>query len=313
MKLKYIPYLLSLSVILITESCVSIKKHEEVGGKLASYRHISDSLKSENTDLLIQNTELSDNILRLSKRKATLEADTIALGFEYRKTIRAYNDLGESYELLLKNNSNAMAKQAVENRELMEKLGQMDLALQQREKSIMEREEDVLELQNLLKQKDKNLELLKQKVANALLGFQAKGLTVTQREGKLYVSLENSLLFSSGSWTVNSKGEKAIIELSKVLSEQDNIHITVEGHTDNIPYKGTGLIKDNWDLSVMRATAIVKILTNNKGVNSENITAAGRGPNSPLVPNNSSENRAVNRRTEIILSPNMDEIIDLLD
>lgn len=313
MKLRFTSIVLCIGLLTVFESCVSIKKHDDLGAQLSRYRHLSDSIKNRNTDLVVENTELSDNILRISKRKAQLESDTIAMGVEHRKTLRAYNDLGNSYELLLKNNSHAMAKQAIENRELMEKLGQMDLELQERERSIKEREEDVLELQELLKLKEEHLKSLKQSVADALLGFQAEGLTVTQRDGKLYVSLENSLLFSSGSWSVNAKGEEAIIELSKVLAKQDNIYITVEGHTDNVPYKGSGLIKDNWDLSVMRATAIVRILTNNKGLNAENVTAAGRGANSPLVPNNSPENRAVNRRTEIILSPNIDEIMDLLD
>jgi len=164
-----------------------------------------------------------------------------------------------------------------------------------------------------LKQKDANLSSLKSSVANALLGFKGEGLSVEQRNGKLYVSLENSLLFASGSWKVNENGNMAITELSKVLAHQKDLQILVEGHTDNVPYNGAGLVKDNWDLSVMRATSIVKILTNNKGLNALNITAAGKGPFSPVVENNSPENRAVNRRIEIILSPNMDELMNLLE
>ena len=258
-------------------------------------------------------TELNENVLSLSKRASSLEADTINLGKAYRKKVRAYNDLSASYELLIKNNSNTMAKQAEENRALMERLGQMDIDLQERARSIKSREEEMLQLQQLLKEKDDNLSRLKSSVAGALLGFKGEGLTVEEREGKLYVSLENSLLFPSGSWKVNENGKKAIVELAKVLVQQSDIQIMVEGHTDNVPYKGTGLIKDNWDLSVMRATAIVRILTNNKGLKANRITAAGKGPHSPLVENNSSENRAVNRRTEIILSPNMDKLMELLD
>ena len=221
--------------------------------------------------------------------------------------------MSTSYELLIKNNSNTIAKQAEENRALMERLGQMDIDLQERARAIKSREEEMLQLQKLLKEKDDNLSRLKSSVASALLGFQGEGLTVEEREGKLYVSLENSLLFPSGSWKVNEKGKKAIVELAKVLVKQPDIQIMVEGHTDDVPYKGTGLIKDNWDLSVLRATAIVRILSNNKGLKSYSITAAGKGPYSPLVENNSSENRAINRRTEIILSPNMDKLMELLD
>ena len=258
-------------------------------------------------------TELNENVLSLSKRASSLESDTINLGKAYRKKVRAYNDLNTSYELLIKNNSNTIAKQAEENRALMERLGQMDIDLQERARSIKSREEEMLQLQQLLNEKDDNLSRLKNSVASALLGFKGEGLTVEEREGKLYVSLENSLLFPSGSWKVNENGKEAIVELAKVLVQQSDIQIMVEGHTDNVPYKGTGLIKDNWDLSVMRATAIVRILSNNKGLKSNRITAAGKGPHSPLVENNSIENRAVNRRTEIILSPNMDKLMELLD
>ena len=206
-----------------------------------------------------------------------------------------------------------MAKQAEENRALMERLGQMDIDLQERARAIKSREEEMLQLQQLLKEKDNNLSRLKSSVASALLGFKGEGLTVEEREGKLYVSLENSLLFPSGSWKVNENGKKAIVELAKVLVQQSDIQIMVEGHTDNVPYKGTGLIKDNWDLSVMRATAIVRILANNKSLKVSRITAAGKGSHSPLVENNSIENRAINRRTEIILSPNIDKLLKLLD
>ena len=269
--------------------------------------------KQELSDFKLLSTELNENVLSLSKRASSLEADTIDLGKSYRKKVRAYNDLSASYELLIKNNSNTIAKQAEENRALMERLGQMDIDLQERARSIKSREEELLQLQQLLKEKDDNLSRLKSSVASALLGFKGEGLTVEERDGKLYVSLENSLLFPSGSWKVNENGKKAIVELAKVLVHQSDLQIMVEGHTDNVPYKGTGLIKDNWDLSVMRATAIVRILANNKGLKVNRITAAGKGPHSPLVENNSSENRAVNRRTEIILSPNMDKLMELLD
>jgi len=292
---------------------VSIKKFKDLDADYLSANQQLEINKQELSDLKLLSTELNQNLLSLSKRASSLEVDTINLGKAYRKKVRAYNDLSESYELLIKNNSNTMAKQAEENRALMERLGQMDIDLQERARSIKSREEEMLQLRQLLKEKDYNLSRLKSSVADALLGFKGEGLTVEEREGKLYVSLENSLLFPSGSWKVNENGKKAIVELAKVLVQQSDIQITVEGHTDNVPYMGTGLIKDNWDLSVMRATAIVRILANNKGLKVNRITAAGKGSHSPLVENNSSENRAVNRRTEIILSPNMDKLMELLD
>ena len=311
MKLKYLlVFIFSVSTF---QSCVSIKKFKDLDADYLSANQQLEIQKQELSDFKMLSTELNENVLSLSKRASSLEIDTIALGKAYRKKVRAYNDLSASYELLIKNNSNTMAKQAEENRALMERLGQMDIDLQERARSIKSREEEMLQLQQLLKEKDDNLSRLKSSVASALLGFKGEGLTVEEREGKLYVSLENSLLFPSGSWKVNEKGKKAIVELAKVLVQQTDIQIMVEGHTDDVPYKGTGLIKDNWDLSVMRATAIVRILANNKGLKAHSITAAGKGPYSPLVENNSSENRAINRRTEIILSPNMDKLMELLD
>jgi len=294
-------------------SCVSLKKFKDLDADYLSANKTNELLSQENRDLDMVNMELNENVLRLSKRASSLELDTINLGIDFRKKVRAYTDLSSSYEMLIKSNSTTMAKQAKENRSLMERLGQMDIDLQERERAILSREQDVLALENLLKLKDENLNQLKNSVASALLGFTGEGLTVEQRDGKLYVSLENSLLFASGSWTVNDMGKQAINELAKVLAKQSDLQIMVEGHTDDVPYNGTGIIKDNWDLSVMRATAIVRVLSNNKGLDAKKITAAGKGPYSPLVENNSPENRAINRRTEIILSPNMDELMNLLD
>jgi len=294
-------------------SCVSVKKFKDLDADYLSANKTNELLSQENRDLDMVNMELNENVLRLSKRASSLELDTINLGIDFRKKVRAYTDLSSSYEMLIKSNSTTMAKQAKENRSLMERLGQMDIDLQERERAIHSREQDVLALENLLQLKDENLNQLKNSVASALLGFTGEGLTVEQRDGKLYVSLENSLLFASGSWTVNDMGKQAINELAKVLAKQSDLQIMVEGHTDDVPYNGTGIIKDNWDLSVMRATAIVRVLSNNKGLDAEKITATGKGPYSPLVENNSPDNRAINRRTEIILSPNMDELMNLLD
>ncbi len=311
MKPKYI--FVGMMCVLMMSSCVSLKKFKELDTDLSQLILLKDSLTFLNNDLALKNSELTDQAFRLSIRSSTLENDTILLGKEFRRKARAYDDLSSSYEVLMHNNSTTMAKQAKENKDLMVRLGQLEVDLQERELAIKSREQDVESLNKLLKQKDENLILLKSSVANALVGFEGEGLTVEQRNGKLYVSLENSLLFASGSWSVNKKGLTAITELAKVLVNQSDLQITVEGHTDNIPYKGAGLVKDNWDLSVMRATSIVKILSNNKGINALNITAAGKGSYSPLVLNDSPENRAMNRRIEIILSPNMDALMNLLD
>ena len=149
-------------------------------------------------------------------------------------------------------------------------------------------------------------------MSKALLSFDGKGLTVEQRNGKVYVSMENKLLFKSGSWAVGSEGKQAIKQLAMVLEQNKDISVLIEGHTDDDPYIGDSKLSGNWDLSVKRATAIVRLLLQNKGVMPENITAAGKGEYSPVVPNSSADNRSKNRRIEVILAPKLDEIGKLL-
>jgi chemotaxis protein MotB len=125
--------------------------------------------------------------------------------------------------------------------------------------------------------------------------------------------MENSLLFASGSYSVSTRGQEALRNIAGVLAANPDINVLVEGHTDNDPFNGSGVIKDNWDLSVMRATSVVKIMTDAAKLNKERITAAGKGEFSPLAPNNSAENKAKNRRTEIILTPDLSELAELLE
>ena len=237
----------------------------------------------------------------------------MTLGRELRKKEKLYDNLNLSYELLIKNNSNTMANQSRENKELIEKLSQMEISLNEREQDIKEREDELDELRKNLENKDRSLSELKSKISDALLSYKGEGLNVEVRNSKLYISLENSLLFSSGSWKINSNGKKALIKLSNILAQQSTINITVEGHTDSIPYNGSGIIKDNWDLSVLRATSIVRVILNNKGIKPERIEASGRRSFNHLVKNDSKENRARNRRTEIILSPKFDELYNLIN
>ena len=125
--------------------------------------------------------------------------------------------------------------------------------------------------------------------------------------------MENKLLFNSGSWTVGSEGKKVVVEVARVLAQNPDISVLIEGHTDNVPYSGSGQIENNWDLSTKRATAIVNIMRENPGVNPQNLTAAGRGEYAPLVENTTAEGKSKNRRIEIILTPKLDEISKMLN
>ena len=174
------------------------------------------------------------------------------------------------------------------------------------------KEQRIKEMQDILAQKDAEVKALKEKVINALKGFEGSGLNVYEKDGKVYVSMDDKLLFASGSWTINEQGLKAIKQLAKVLETETEISVLIEGHTDNVPYRGSGQIKDNWDLSVMRATAVVKALLDNGNIAPTRLSASGRSEYLPLDEANTAEARAKNRRTEIILTPNLDQLFQLI-
>ena len=165
-------------------------------------------------------------------------------------------------------------------------------------------------MEEVISQRDAIVQQLKDRISNALIGFDENDIKVALKNGKIYVSLSEKLLFKSGSSRVDSKGEEALAKLSGVLSLNPDIHILIEGHTDNVPLK-PGAYKDNWDLSVIRATAIVRILTKNK-IEQDRITAAGRSEFAPVADNSTPEGKSKNRRTEIILTPNLDELYQIL-
>jgi chemotaxis protein MotB len=179
--------------------------------------------------------------------------------------------------------------------------------------NLADREKKVAELEQVLASKEKAVQDLKNKISNALLSFKDGGITVNVKNGKVYVSLAEQLLFGSGSIEVDSKGVTALQQLAKAIKDQRDINILVEGHTDNVPIsKKSQYMQDNWDLSVMRATSITKILTK-AGVSSSQITPSGRGEFSALAANDTPQNKQKNRRTEIIITPNLDELFKILE
>jgi chemotaxis protein MotB len=171
----------------------------------------------------------------------------------------------------------------------------------------------LMEMEEMLYEKDRILENLKNRVAEALLGFEGQGLTVSRKDGKVYVSLDEKLLFKTGSTVVDPNGVRALQQLAVVLANNPDIHIMIEGHTDDVPFRKGSSIKDNWDLSVMRATSIVRILLESSRIEPTRITVAGRGEYLPVDPADTPEARRKNRRTEIILSPDLTELYRILD
>ncbi len=289
---KFIPLVLISGLFV---SCVSTKKYDEL---LSSFSGLKTDLKSQSLENDSLSLELNKRIRGLRDQNITLESDTLRMGQLCRMLDAKYSDLNLTFDALVNQNDNLLSQQAEENRLLADSLRSRDLKLQSLEKMVSDKEEGML--------------ALKSKLSNALSQFEGKGLTVEHKDGKVYVSLENSLLFPSGSWKVDKKGEQAIKQLSEVLKTRPELQIIIEGHTDDIPYKSGGSIKDNWDLSVKRATSIVKLLTKNSEINPKQISAAGRSEYNPLVTNDTKNNRAKNRRIEVIIIPNLDEINQLL-
>ena len=311
--------LLAVAGFLIT-SCVSTKVHRTLQEKYDILTNEADQLRQQSETRASENTELQREIGEVSRTVSILVEDTTA-SFERMRTLQTkYDRLSKQYDYLLDNNSTLIAASARENKALMDEIATMQSRLQAKEDSLnterrlLEKGRTRMEeLERIIGRQDSTVNYVRQKVADALLGFTGKGLTVNMRDGKVYVSLENSLLFAPGSWEVAPNGKIALQNLAGVLAENQDISILVEGHTDNDPYRGQSQVRDNWDLSVMRATNVVKILTTNASLDPQRITAAGRGEFVPLVDNNSPANKAVNRRTEIILTPDLSELANLLE
>ena len=305
---------------ILTTSCVSTKVHRTLQEKYDILTNEADQLRQQSETRAAENTELQREIGEVRRTVNILVEDTTA-SFERMRTLQTkYDRLSKQYDYLLDNNSTLIAASARENKALMDEIATMQSRLQAKEDSL-NTERRMLEkgrvrmeeLERIIGRQDSTVNYVRQKVADALLGFTGKGLTVNMRDGKVYVSLENSLLFAPGSWDVAPNGKIALQNLAGVLAENQDISILVEGHTDNDPYRGQSQVRDNWDLSVMRATNVVKILTTNASLDPKRITAAGRGEFVPLVDNDSPANKAVNRRTEIILTPDLSELANLLE
>ncbi|HVA98400.1 MAG TPA: OmpA family protein [Bacteroidia bacterium] len=308
-------------------SCVPQKKLQEEQAKRESCEKELTALKATDQDCQSKNADMKEQLTENAKAIKGLQSDTAILGNSYREITQKYDKLNEINEELLSKYNQLLAGNLSDTKQLSGQLqNTQDELLKKQDQlnaekhnldsltvELQKREARVNQLELILKQKDQAVQDLKKKVSDALLGFENKGLTVTEKNGKIYVSLDESLLFASGSTQVEAKGVDALQTLAKVLAQNPDISIMVEGNTDNVPMKGRGDIKDNWDLSVMRATSVVKILLKNQDVNPAHLTAAGCGEYNPVDSNSTSEGRAKNRRTDIILTPKLDSLFKVLD
>jgi chemotaxis protein MotB len=301
-------------------SCVSPKVYKDLEGKYATLKKVNRQLSDENETLLSAKNKAENSLIELQTNYDKTLAQRDKLQSDYNALKSSYDNLSASYDALEKNSSEAIAKNIQKNRELLAQLEAKEQALatenarlKKLEKDLKTRSEQVAELESLIAAKDAAMTALKNAISKALTDFEGKGLTIEQRNGKVYVSMENKLLFKSGSWAVGAQGRQAVQQLGKVLGDNPDIAVLIEGHTDNVPYKGNAQLSGNWDLSTKRATAIVNILRENKAINPENLTAAGRGEFAPIATNDTAEGKAKNRRIEVILTPKLDEITKLLN
>ena len=311
---------LTLLTLALVASCVSPKVYKELEGKYADLKQENRKLSEENESLLSAKTTAENELKQLQTAYDEAIADRDKLQSDYNATKANYEALKASYDALEKNSSAAIAANSQKNRELLAQLEAKEEALaaeNQRlaklKKELEDRSNRVAELEKVIADKDAAMKALKEAISRALTDFEGKGLTVEQRNGKVYVSMENKLLFSSGSWAVGTEGRRAVQQLGTVLGNNPDIAVLIEGHTDNVPYQGNSQLSGNWDLSTKRATAIVNILRENPAINPENLTAAGRGEYAPIATNSTPEGRAKNRRIEVILTPKLDELSRLLN
>ena len=295
-------------VLSLTTSCVSKKIYQDLENKYADLKKEHNALSDENGTLKTEKNqlELDRNKLQADFDKTKAERDKLAA--DYAATKKSYDNLKASYSALEKDSNEALeAKQKALTAE-QDRLNKL-------KKDLEASSSRLAELEKMIDSQEASMRKLKESLSKALNAFEGKGLTVEQRNGKVYVSMENKLLFDSGSWIVGAEGKKAVKALGDVLGQNPEISVLIEGHTDNDKITGTigGGVENNWDLSTKRATAIVNILVENKSIDKKNLTAAGRGEFAPLMLNETAEGKAKNRRIEIILTPKLDEISKILN
>lgn len=309
-----------LSSSLLLTSCVSSKVYKDLEGRYATLEQENSRLSSDLEDVTARNTRNEQDLDKLRKEHEAAVAERDRLRTELAATKNNLEKLRSSYDALEANSSSALAENSRRNRELLAQLESREKALNEErsrlekiQKELESRSRRVNELESSIAAQEQKMNNLKNSLSKALTNFEGRGLTVEQREGKVYVSMENKLLFNSGSWAVGSEGRKAVEQLGQVLADNPDIAVLIEGHTDNVPYSGSGQLQNNWDLSTKRATAIVQILRENRSIDPQNLTAAGRGEHAPVASNETAEGKAKNRRIEVILTPKLDEVNRLLN
>jgi chemotaxis protein MotB len=322
------------SIIIGFYSCVPASKLTEEQNRRKDCEAQLAAAKAADNACETRQTELNAKLSLLQNEVTGLQQDTTMYGSQQRQTAAMYDKLNAVNEELLASYNKLMTGNELSSKkisgqlqltqsELLEKEDQLNTLQDKLNKEkghldslntkLQEREARVGELEKILNSKDAALDSLKKRITDALLGFADKGISVYEKNGKVYVSMEEALLFPSGSTQVQPEGIDALNKLAQALESNPDIDVMVEGHTDDVPMNGKGDIKDNWDLSVMRATSIVKILLNDAKIDPTRLMASGVSEYDPVDPAKTKEARQKNRRTDIILTPKLSELFKILN
>jgi chemotaxis protein MotB len=306
----------------LASACVSSKKFKALEAQQKICAEELEKFKQSNQDYEAKVKDLQATVEALKKETSTLKSDTTKLGTTVRtlsrelsKSMKELDELTKTFDKYKSTGAkeaSALQKQLeqknIELQKKSEELVSLEAELKTKQKLLEEREQRVNELEELLKRQEDALKALKKKVTDALIGFENQGLKVEQKNGKIYVSMEAKLLFKSGSIVVEAEGKSALLQIGKALENESDLEIVVEGHTDTDKLSSAAIPRNNWELSVLRATSVVDILLANSKMNPTRIVAAGRSEFQPVDP----ADKAKNRRIEIIISPDLDELFDII-
>lgn len=307
---------------LVMASCVPIKKYQELEEKekicseeLAAYKNNALNYEADAKDFKSKFELANKERLALAKDTTELRMEYNTLLAKYDKLAAINNALETNYDALRLSGARDVAglnadlearKKELQKREA--ELLAMENNLKEQENRIRIQQEELAALNKMIEEQEAASKALKEKVAHALRGFENKGLKVEEKNGKIYVSLEAKLLFASGSTSVQSEGKTALVELAKVLESEKELEIIVEGHTDSDKMSRSSHPSNNWELSVLRSTSVIEIMTLNSQLDPKQLMAAGRSQFHPI----DASDKSKNRRIEIIISPNLDELYNLI-
>lgn len=322
-------------VTIVMAACVPANKFGNLEDASRQNVNERDSYKSDNIQLSMANRELEARLAGIDQDMSKIQADLSTAEAARDKAVAEYNSLSARYKELQNSHEDLVKGNVRETTRLLSELETAQANLQQKENllrnlemnldqkkssldeltyELEKRNARLMELEKILDAQQKAVKDLKNKVSDALFGFENNGLTVTMKNGKVYVSLDEKLLFKTGSYDIDANGREALKKLVVVLEKNPDIQILIEGHTDNVPYRPSGgQLKDNWDLSVKRATTVVRELTQGTKIDSKRLTAAGRSEYLPVDERNTTDARTKNRRTDIILTPDLSELYNIIE